>query len=360
MHGARLARYRRDHRGDPRAPRRSPDRRIRPRQPLGRKAGRLTRDEGAAADPARRPSQDGRQSGPPLEFGDFKRAFKRFQRDQITDDAAALTYYSLLSLFPALLFCAALLGVFGQQGLITDAAGYLRDAGAPEDTVDSVTSALESAQEQRGTAIVALIIGLAISLNGASGAFGAAGRALNKIFRVEEGRGFVKRKGLDLLWTLAVLALGLVTLVLIFLGGGLASDVLGKIGLGETAATIWRIARWPAALASAMTLYALVYYAAPNVEVRHFRWITPGAVVGVLLWILASGLFFVYVSNFSSYSATYGAFAGAVILLVWLWVTNIAMLFGAELNAVVDLRRAQYLPESYDGPVLPAKDPAEV
>ena len=155
------------------------------------------------------------------------------------------------------------------------------------------------------------------------------------------------------------MALALITFVLVFLGGGLASDVLGKIGLGDTAATLWLYLRWPAALFVTMTIYAIVYYAAPNVEVRHFRWITVGAIIGVVLWILASALFFVYVSNFSSYSATYGAFAGAVILLVWLWVTNVALLFGAELNAVVDLRRAEHLPASYDGPVLPAKEPAE-
>ncbi|HEX6022259.1 MAG TPA: YihY/virulence factor BrkB family protein [Solirubrobacter sp.] len=302
---------------------------------------------------------DGRQTGPAIELGDFKRAFGRFRKDEITDNAAALTYYSLLSMFPALLFGAALLGLFGQEGLIANAASYLRDAGAPPDTVDSVVSALESAQAQRSTALVALLIGLATALNGASSAFGAAGRALNKIFRVEEGRNFVKHKASDLVWTLTVMALGLLTLVLIFLGGGLATDVFDKIGLGATAADVWRYARWPAALASAMTLYAIVYYAAPNVEVRHFRWITPGAIVGVLLWILASGLFFLYVANFSSYSATYGAFAGVVILLVWLWVTNLALLFGAELNAVVDLRRAKFLPERYDGPVLPAKEPAQ-
>ena len=252
-----------------------------------------------------------------------------------------------------------MLGVFGQQGLIDDAASYLRDAGAPQDTVDAVTGALRSAQDQRGKAVVALIVGLAISLNGASGAFGAAGRALNKIFRVEEGRGFVRRKVQDLAWTLAVMALALITFVLVFLGGGVADDLFGKIGLGDTAATLWRYLRWPAALVVAMSIYAIVYYAAPNVEVRRFRWITPGAITGVILWIVASALFFVYVSNFSSYSATYGAFAGAVILLVWLWVTNVALLFGAELNAVVDLRRAKYLPEDYDGPVLPAKEPAE-
>jgi len=305
------------------------------------------------------PVRDDRRVGPVIAPTDFKAAFGRFQKDEMTDSAAALTYYSLLSLFPALLFAVAVLGVFGQQGLITEAARYLRDAGAPASTVDSVTKALDSAQSQRGTALTALIIGLALSLNGASGAFGAVGRALNRVWRVDEGRGFVRRKANDLAWTLAVLVLVMVTFVLIFLGGGLASEVLGKIGLDDTAATIWRIVRWPAAMVSMMTIYAVVYYAAPNVEVRKFQWITPGAVFGVLTWIVASAVFFVYVSNFSSYSATYGAFAAAVILLVWLWLTNVVMLFGAELNAAIDLRRSPGLPRSYDGPPLPAKVPAE-
>jgi membrane protein len=298
------------------------------------------------------------RTGPPAAVADFPAAFKRFRADLMTDHAASLTYYSLLSLFPALLFAVAVLGFFGQQGLITQAANYLRDAGAPASTVDSVTKALDSAQSQRGTALTALVIGLALSLNGASGAFGAAGRALNVVWRVDEGRGFVRRKLNDLAWTLVVLVLVNVTFVLIFLGGGLASDVLGKIGLGETAADVWRIARWPAALVSAMTVYAVVYYAAPNVEIRRFQWITPGAVFGVMTWIVASALFFVYVSNFSSYSATYGAFAAAVILLVWLWLTNVVLLFGAELNAAIDIRRSPELPRGYDGPPLAAKEPA--
>jgi membrane protein len=302
---------------------------------------------------------DGRQTGPAIQLGDFKRAFKRFQADQVTDNAAALTYYSLLSLFPALLFCTALLGVFGQQALVTQAADYLKQAGAPQETVDAVTGALRSALQARSTASAALAIGLVTSLYGASGAFGAVGRALNKIFRVEEGRGFVRNKLHNLVWTLVVAGLALLTFVLVFLGGGLASDVLGKIGLGENLASVWRVARWPAALVVAMTIYAIVYAHAPNVKVRHFRWITPGAIVGVCLWILASFGFFVYVSNFSSYSATYGAFAGAVILLVWLWLSNVVLLFGAELNAVVDLRRSRHLPLEYDGPVLPAKEPAK-
>ena len=151
----------------------------------------------------------------------------------------------------------------------------------------------------------------------------------------------------------------LTVFVLVFLGGSLAEFVFEQAGLGDTFAQIWLYARWPAALAAAVLIYAILYYAAPNVEVRRFQWITPGAAFGVTAWLLASGVFFVYVSNFSSYGATYGAFAGAVILLVWLWLTNIVLLFGAELNAVIDLRRSPDLPRGYDGPPLPAKEPAD-
>jgi membrane protein len=297
--------------------------------------------------------------GPALQARDFKRAFTRFQKDQVTDHAAALTYYSLLSLFPGLLFGVALLGVFGQQGLISEASSFLISVGAPKETIDAVTGALESAQENRGTALTALVLALATSLYGASGAFGAVGRALNTIWRVEEGRGFVKHKAHDIGWTLVVMALVLVTGVLVFLGGSLAEFVFSQIGLGDTTAAIWRYARWPAALLAMILIYAVVYFAAPKVEIRRFRWITPGAMFGVAAWLLASGAFFVYVANFSSYQATYGAFAGMVVLLVWMWVSNVVLLFGAELNAVIDLRRSPHLSERYDGPPLPAKEPAD-
>jgi membrane protein len=299
------------------------------------------------------------RSGKWLVPGDFKRAFKRFQADEMTDRAAALTYYSLLSLFPALLFGVASLGYFGGTALIGDAADYLQEAGAPEQTVDAVTKALESAQSQRGTAFTALIVAVATSLYGASGAFGAVGRALNVVWRVEEGRNFIRKKARDIGWTALLLVLVLITFVLIFVGGDVARDLLGTIGLGSAAAEAWLYARWPAALVFAMLVYAIVYFAAPNVEVPRFQIITPGAVLGVIAWIVASGGFFFYVSNFSSYSATYGAFAAAVILLVWLWLTNVVLLFGAELNAVIDLRRSPELPERYDGPPLPAKVPAD-
>jgi membrane protein len=311
------------------------------------------------ADPIKQKLKDPRP-GPALELGDFKRAFKRFQADQMTDRAAGLTYYSLLSLFPALLFGVAALGFFGQGGLIANAADYLRTAGAPSQTVDAVTKALASAQSQRGTAFTALIIAMATSLYGASGAFGAVGRALNLVFRVDEGRGFVHKKLHDLGWTAVLLVLSLVTFVLIFVGGQVAKDLLGTIGLGRVAADIWLIARWPAALLVALLIYAIVYFAAPNVEVPRFQFVTPGALMGVFAWIIASAGFFFYVSNFSSYSATYGAFAAGVILLVWLWLTNVVLLLGAELNAVIDLRRSPELPRSYDGPPLAPKVPADV
>ncbi len=305
------------------------------------------------------PSEDPRP-GKRLVLSDFKRAFKRFQADQMTDHAAALTYYSLLSLFPALLFGVAALGYFGRQGLVNDAADYLLQAGAPESTVNAVIKALESAQSQRGAAFTALIIALGTSLWGASGAFGAVGRALNIVWRVEEGRNFIRKKAHDLMWTLILLVLVLMTFVLIFVGGDVARDLLGTIGLGDVGADIWLLARWPLALVLAMMVYAIVYYAAPNVEVPRFQFLTPGAVIGVVAWIVASAGFFFYVSNFSSYSATYGAFAGAVILLVWLWLTNVVLLLGAELNAAIDLRRSPELSKKYDGPPLPEKVPADV
>jgi len=297
--------------------------------------------------------------GPVIETGDFKRAFQRFQKDQVTDHAAALTYYTLLSLFPALLFGVAVLGLFGQQELIADAARFLRSAGAPGEAVDAVTGVLESAQENKSTALTALVLGLATSLYGAAGAFGAVGRALNVIWRVQEGRPFIKHKLHDIQWTLVVLALVFVTLVLVFLGGALSEFVFDQIGLGATTAAVWRYARWPAALLATVLIYAVVYFAAPNVEIRRFAWISPGATFGVLTWLLASAAFFLYVAELSSYAATYGTFAGAVILLVWLWVSNVVMLFGAELNAVIDLRRSPDLPRNYDGPPLPAKEPAD-
>jgi membrane protein len=275
-----------------------------------------------------------------------KRAFDKFRADDMTDHAAALTYYAMMSLFPALLVAVSVLGVLGDQSLVTKAVDYARNHGAPAEVVNALNASLSALVRRSGGAVsVTLVIGIAVALYGASGAFGAAGRALNSVRGVQDRRGFVRHKLSDLAWTIVVIVLGLVALFSVFLGGGLASDLFGTIGLGETAAGIWRVARWFVAIAAVLGVYAIVYAFAPNVDPRRVRIVTPGATVGVLVWIVASIGFFFYVSNFGSYGATYGAFAGAVILLLWLYLTNLALLFGAELNAVVDGQHASARPQ---------------
>jgi membrane protein len=268
------------------------------------------------------------------------RAGKAFLAHQMTDRAATLTYYAMMSLFPALLVGVTLLGLFGQQGLVTQATDYLTDHGLDGDTAKVVTKVLTNMVNASGGALgVTLGISLVLALNGASGAFGAAGRALNLVYGVEETRGMVRRKLRDLATALVVIVLFAVVLASIFLGGQIADDLFGKIGLGETAAKVWSYARWPVALVAAAVAYALVYGVAPNVEPRRIRWLTPGAAVGVGLWIVLSLGFSIYVRNFSSYGAVYGAFAAAIVLLLWLYLSANAFLFGAELDAELRRRR---------------------
>ena len=288
-------------------------------------------------------------------FQALKQAFSMFQRHQMTDWAAAMTYYLVMALFPGLLVAVSVLGLVGEQSMVTDATQYLRDAGAPRDVVDAVNASLEKLIETSSTkAGFALIFGVVLGLNGASGAFAAAGRALNIVYAVDEDRGFVRRKIVDIGWTLCVIALGIVALVSVFLGGDLAKDLFGTIGLGDTAAAIWIYARWLVALAAMLLVFAIVYAFGPDLANRRFRWISPGAGLGVVIWLLASGLFFFYVSNFGNYGATYGAFAGAIILLLWLYITSIAFLLGGELNGTIE--RAQLAGRG--GPPPPSPPPS--
>jgi membrane protein len=282
------------------------------------------------------------------------RAGKSFLAHQMTDRAATLTYFAMMSLFPGLLVGVTLLGLFGQQGLVTEATNYLTDHGLDSDTAKVVTRVLRNMVNASGGALgVTLVVSVILGLNGASGAFGAAGRALNVIYGVEETRGMVRRKVTDLATALVVIVLFAVVLVAIFLGGQIADDLFGKIGLGSTAATIWSYARWPVALVAATVAYGLVYGIAPNIVPRNIRWITPGAAVGVGLWIVLSLAFSIYVRNFSSYGAVYGAFAAAIILLLWLYLSANAFLFGAELNAELE-RSAGAAPEPRGGYGSPA------
>ena len=273
-------------------------------------------------------------------FTVVKRTAVSFYDDQMTHHAAALTYYGLMSLFPTLLLALSLLGVLGQYPETYDAIiGYLREV-APESVVAPLDSSLERALRNKGTATTTLVIGVVLAFYGTTGVLEAARRALNVVFEVEGGgRSFLRRKTIDVASTILLLALLLPTAVLVFVGGRFADDLLGFIGLGPTAARIWSIARWPAAVAVAMLVFAYVYYVTPDVRQRSFRWVTPGAIVGVLLWLLASVAFSEYISSVADVGAIYGTFAGAIVLVAWMWLTNVALLFGAELNAEIERQK---------------------
>ena len=266
-------------------------------------------------------------------------AFNCFRRHDLTDHAAALTYYMVMSLFPALLVGISLYGLIASPSSVVETTGYLRDIGAPESAIRAVRDALTNLVEtSSGKAGVALLLGLLIGINSASSAFGAAGRALNRVHDVDDGRGFVRRKLVDVGFTLLLIGLTIISFAMVLLGGEIAHDLLATIGLGETAATIFSIVRWPIALLAIVVAFGVVYAFAPDLEPeqRRFRWISPGSAVGAAIWLLGSIAFFLYVANFGSYGATYGAFAGAVVLLLWLYVSAAAFLYGGELNAAIE------------------------
>ena len=265
-----------------------------------------------------------------------KRTLVSFYDDQMTHHAAALTYYGLMSLFPTVLLGLSLLGLLGQYPETYDAIiGYLREV-APESVVTPLDRSLEQALQNKGTAATTLAISVAVALYGTTGVLEAARRALNVVFEIESGRSFLRRKLIDVASTVVLLALALVTGILVFVGGGFADDLLGFIGMGPTAAEAWSIVRWPAALLVAVLVFSFIYFITPDVKQRSWRWVTPGAVAGVVLWLLASWGFSTYLSTLADVGAIYGAFTGAIVLVAWMWLTNVALLFGAELNAEIE------------------------
>src|SRR3954465_1650525 len=268
----------------------------------------------------------------------LKRTFKEFQDDNLTDWAAALTYYALLALFPALLVLVALLGVVGQEGTIHPFIQSLRDAGLGS-AADNIQGPLNDVVRQKGGAGALLGVGLLGAVWSASGYLGAFMRASNAIYEVEEGRPFWKLRPLQV----ALTVIGIVALAFVLIGlvvsGPLAEAVGNTIGLGDAAVTIYSIAKWPLLIGVVMILFASLYFAAPNVKQPKFRWISPGGVLAVLIWIAASVLFGFYVSNFGSYNKTYGTLGGVISFLVWMWITNIAILLGAEFDAELERER---------------------
>jgi membrane protein len=277
-----------------------------------------------------------------------KRTLIAFYDDQMTHHAAALTYYALMSLFPTALVALSLLGLLGQYpDTYESIAGYLEEV-VPPSVFDPVDRSLRRALESKGTAATGLVISVPLALYGTTGALEAARRALNVVFELDgDGRSFLRRKTIDVASTVVLVALVLTSLVMVFVGGALAEDLLGFVGLGETAARVWSVVRWPGAFLAAMLAFAFVYYVTPDVRQRGFHWLTPGALAGVVLWLAATLAFSAYVSSVADVGAIYGAFAGAILLVAWLWLTNVALLFGAELNAEIEREKelAEGVPE---------------
>src|SRR3954471_14274624 len=269
--------------------------------------------------------------------GVLKRAWREFSDDKVTDWAAALTYYGILSIFPMLLALISLLGLFGQsatQPLLDNISTV-----APGPAKDIVTNAITNLQKSQGSAGMMFFVGLALALWSASGYVGAFMRAANDIWDVEEGRPAWKTIPLRVGVTGLLLILLTISAMAVVLTGPLAKSIGDIVGLGSAAVTAWDIAKWPVLILVVAFMIALLYYATPNVKHPKFQWVSPGSLMAVVIWIIASGLFAFYVSNFGSYSKTYGALGGVIVFLTWLWLTNVVILFGAELNAEIERGR---------------------
>lgn len=267
----------------------------------------------------------------------LKRTAKEFRDDDLTDWAASLTYYAILSLFPALLVLVSLIGLLGHSATDTILANLT--ALAPGSARDIVRDAIRNLQSSQGAAGVLFVVGLAAALWSASGYIGAFMRASNAIYEVEEGRPFWKLRPLQLLVTLVLVVL-LVAIALAVVATGAVADQVGQaIGVGHTALQVWDIAKWPVIVVAVAMMLALLYWVAPNVRQPGPRWITPGSAAALGLWMLASAAFAAYVANFGSYNKTYGSLGAVIVFLIWLWITNLAILFGQELNAELERGR---------------------
>jgi membrane protein len=266
-------------------------------------------------------------------FATLKRTVLEFSEDNMTDWAAALTYYGLLSLFPALIALVSILGLFGDPQSTTRTITDVVTQIGPSSAAETFSGPIKSITSNRGAAGILFVVGLAVALWSASGYVGAFMRAANVIYETPEGRPFWKLRPLQMAVTLAMLLmLALVALALV-LTGPIVDAVARPLGIGSTAVTIWEIAKWPILLLVVVLMFAVIYHAAPNVKLPGFKWVTPGALLAVAVWLIASAAFAFYVSHFGAYDKTYGTLGGVIALLVWLWISNLALLFGMELNA---------------------------
>jgi membrane protein len=288
----------------------------------------------------------------------LKRTASEFKDDNVTDWAAALTYYGLLALFPAIIALVSILGLVVDKATITRVLTDTLSSIGPKSAVNTFKGPITQVTGNTGTAALGLILGIAGALWSASAYVGAFIRADNAIYEREEGRGFFKLRPLQLLVTLILVILAALTVIALIVSGPVASAIGSALGVGSAAVTVWQIAKWPAMLMVIMLTLAILYYASPNAKQPGFKWISPGSVVAVVLWVIASFLFAFYVAHFGSYNKTYGTLAGMISFLVWLWITNIAVLFGAELNAEAERERELVagVPGADDDIQLPYRD----
>ena len=269
----------------------------------------------------------------PSLFATVKRTVTEFSEDNMSDWAAALTYYGLLSLFPALIALVSIVGLVGDPASTTQTVTQIVTKLGPSSAADTFAGPIKSITSHRSAAGVLLVVGLATALWSASSYVGAFMRAANVIYETPEGRPFWKLRPLQILVTLVMLLLLAAVALALVLTGPVVDAVAGPLGVGSTAVSIWNIAKWPVLLGVVVTMFADLFYAAPNVKLAGFRWVTPGALFAIGLWLIASAAFAFYVANFGSYDKTYGALGGVVCLLVWFWITNVALLLGMELNS---------------------------
>jgi membrane protein len=263
----------------------------------------------------------------------LKRTVTEFQEDNLSDWAAALTYYGLLSLFPALIAMVSLIGLVGDPKSTTDSLTEIITEIGPASAAETFSGPIESIASNQSAAGFAFVLGLALALWSASGYVGAFIRASNIIYETPEGRAFWKLRPLQLAVTLAMVVLIALLALGLVLTGPVVEAIADPIGLSGTAVSIWNIAKWPVMMAIFILMVDVLYYASPNVKLRGFKWVTPGSLVAIVVWAIASAAFAFYVANFGSYDKTYGTLGGLVALLVWFWISNLAILFGHQLNA---------------------------
>ena len=271
--------------------------------------------------------------------GILKRTATEFKEDNCTDWAAALTYYGVLAMFPAVVALLSLIGLVGDPRETTDAMLGIVDRLGPAEAADTFAEPIRALASQQQAAGFALVFGLLGALWSASGYVGAFGRAANAVYEVEEGRPFYKLRPLQLLVTLVCVVLVAAVALALVVSGPVAESIGNAFGIGSAAVTAWDIAKWPVMAVIISLIFSLLYFATPNVKQPKFKWFTAGGFLALFVWVVASAIFAFYVANFSSYSKTYGSLAAVIVFLVWLWISNLAVLFGAEFNAELERGR---------------------